>query len=52
MGTDLGEVETGTVGAIIVVPVHVKDLLALNGQKAGENAFGQTGSKHNDLGGS
>ncbi len=46
---DLGKVQTGTVTTIVVVPVHVEDLLALDGQETGEDTFGQTGTEHDDL---
>ena len=29
---DLGQVEAGTVTTIIIIPVHVKDLLTLDGE--------------------
>lgn len=44
--THLGQVETRTVTTVIVVPVHVEDLLAVYGQKARKDTFGETGTLH------
>ena len=46
---DLGQVQTGTVTTVVVVPVHVEDLLALDGQETGQDTFGQTGTENDDL---
>lgn len=48
-GTDLREVQTGTVTAVVVVAVHVKDFLALDGQETRKDTFGQTGTENDDL---
>ena len=45
----LGQVQTGTVAAVVVVSVHVEDLLALDRQQAGQDTFCETGTKHDDL---
>lgn len=47
--TDLGQVKTCTISTIVVIPVHVEDLLALDGQQSGEDTFGQTGAQDDDL---
>ena len=35
----LGEVEGRAIPAIVVVSIHVEDLLAIDGEEAGEDAF-------------
>ena len=47
--TYLSEVETGAVTTVVVIPVHVQDLLALDGQQAGQDTLRQTGTKHDVL---
>jgi hypothetical protein len=47
--THLSQVETGTVTTVIIVPVHVKDLLALDGEQARQDTFGQTRAQHDNL---
>lgn len=46
----LGQVKTRAVTSIIVVPVHVKDLLSLDGEQAREDTLGQTSAQDDDLG--
>ena len=45
----LSEVQRCTITTIVVIPVHVEDLLALDRQEAGEDTFGKTGTKNDDL---
>lgn len=45
----LGQIKTGTVATIIIIPVHVQDLLALDGEQARQNTFSQTSTENNDL---
>ena len=49
-GTDLREVQTGTVTAVVIVAIHVEDLLALDGQETGENALREASAENDDLG--
>lgn len=37
----LSQVQTGRSATIVVFPVHVQDLLALDGQQSGEHTFTQ-----------
>jgi hypothetical protein len=48
-GLYLGKIKTGTVPSIVVVPVHMKDFLALNRQQTRENAFSKTSAEDYDL---
>ena len=47
--TCLSEVETGAVTTVVVIPVHVQDLLALDGQQARQDTLGETGAEDDDL---
>lgn len=47
--TNLSQVQASTVSSVIVVPIHMEDLLPLYGQQTGEDTFGETSSKHDDL---
>lgn len=47
--THLGQVQTCTIATVVVVAIHVKDLLALDGEQTGEDTFGQASTEHNDL---
>ena len=47
--TYLRKVETCAVAAVVVIPVHVQDLLALDGQQAGQDTLRQAGTKHDVL---
>ena len=47
--THLSEVETGAVAAVVVIPVHVQDLLALDGQQTGQDTLRQASTKHDVL---
>lgn len=47
--TNLSEVQTGTVTAVVVVTVHVEDLLALNGEQARQDTFSETSAEHDNL---
>lgn len=49
VSTYLGQVKTRAVASIIVVPVYVKDLLALDGEQAREDTLGQTSAQNDDL---
>ena len=48
--SDLREVQGCTVTAIVVVPVHVEDLLPLDGQETGQNALREASAENDDLG--
>lgn len=47
--THLSQVQTSTIASIVIIPVHVKDLLAFDGQQAGENALSEASAEDNDL---
>ena len=40
----LREVQAGALASVVVVPVHVKDLLALDGEQARQDALRETSS--------
>lgn len=42
--TYLGEIETGTVSTVVIVPVHMEDFLSVDREESGKDTFGQTGS--------
>lgn len=46
----LGQVQTRAVSSIVVIPVHVQDLLALDGEQSGEDTLGQASAEHDNLG--
>jgi hypothetical protein len=45
----LCQIKTCTVAAVVIIPVHVKDLFAFDGQQSRQNTFCQTGTEDNDL---
>ena len=45
----LSEVQRCTITTIVVIPVHVKDLLALDGQETRQDTFGQASAENDDL---
>lgn len=45
----LGQVQRSTVASVVVVAVKMKNLLALDGKQARENALGQAGAHDNDI---
>ena len=49
METDLCEVQTSTIASIVVVAIHVKDLLALDGEETREDTFSESSTKDDDL---
>lgn len=46
----LGQVQTRAVSSVVVIPVHVQNLLALDGEQSREDTLGQASAEHNDLG--
>jgi hypothetical protein len=42
--TYLGEVQTGTISTVIVIPVHMEDFLSVYREETGQDAFSETGS--------
>ena len=42
--TYLSQVQTRTVSTVVVVPVHVENLLSINGEQSGEDTFRQAGA--------
>jgi len=42
--TYLGEIQTSTVSTVVIVPIHMEDLLAIDREESGKDTFGQTGS--------
>jgi hypothetical protein len=49
LAVQLGEVERGGLAAVVVVAVHVEDLLAVDGEQAGEDALGEAGAEDDGL---
>ncbi len=49
VGAHLGQVKTRAVTAVVVIPVHVEDLLALDGEQARQNTFCETGAQDDNL---
>ena len=47
--TDLSQVQTGTVTAIVVIAIHVQNIFALNRQETRQNTLRQTRTKDDDL---
>ena len=45
----LGQVQTRAVSSIVVIPVHVQDLLALDRQETRQDAFRQPSAQNNNL---
>lgn len=45
----LGEVEGSAFTAIVIVPVHVQDLLAIDGEERGEDTLCDTGAENDGV---